>query len=153
MRAILWRFPTNSASHSGGSKAQILHACARSSAHHAGFRIQRVTENMRLSSLRNDQNATERALQFPNYLLHRGEGRLETAEDGMVELPESVQRVLDIDTLCSTVFDGLESNYCDVSWLTFKSYSEDYLYWKTEFNSRKGFGHASSQFVTSERGM
>ncbi len=38
----------------------------------------------------------------------------ETAEDGIVELSESVQKVLDIDTLCSTVFDGLESNYSDV---------------------------------------
>ncbi len=66
----------------------------------------------------NDPNATERALQFPNYLLHLGEGRLESAEDGMVELPESVPKVLDIDTLCSKVFDGLESNYSNVSWLT-----------------------------------
>ncbi len=47
-----------------------------------------------------------------------GEGRLETEEDGVVELPESVEKFLDIDTLCSTVFDGLESNYSDVSLLT-----------------------------------
>ncbi len=36
----------------------------------------------------------------------------------MVELPESVQKVLDVDTLCRTVFDGLESNYSNESWLT-----------------------------------
>ncbi len=36
----------------------------------------------------------------------------------MVELPESVQKVPDIDTLCSMVFEGLDSNYSDVSWLT-----------------------------------
>ncbi len=43
---------------------------------------------------------------------------LETAKYGMLELPESLQKLLDIDTLCSTVFDGLESNYSDVRWLT-----------------------------------
>ncbi len=102
----------------GGSRAQIVHACVKSSALYAGFRILRLTENMRLSSLRNDPNATEAALQFPNQLLRLGEGRLETAEDGMVELLESVQKVLDIDALCSTVFDGLESNYSDASGLT-----------------------------------
>ncbi len=90
----------------GGSRAQIVHACVKFSALHAGFRILRLTENMRLSSLRNDPNATETALQFPNYLLRLGEGRLESAEDCMV------------DTLCSTVFDGIESNNSDVSWLT-----------------------------------
>ncbi len=99
----------------GASRAQIVHACVKYSALYAGFRILHLTENMRLSSLRNDPNATETALQFPNYLLGLGEGRLESAEDGTVELPESVQKVLDIDTLCSTVFDGLESNYSDVS--------------------------------------
>ncbi len=106
---------------------------------------------MRLSSLRNDENATERALQFPNYLLHRGEGRLETAEDGMVELPESVQRALDIDTLCSTVFDGLESNYSDVSWLTSRAILRIISTGTPNSTQERVYGHASSQFVTSER--
>ncbi len=65
---------------------------------------------MRLSSLQNELNATEGALQFQISLLRLGEGRLETAEHGMVELPESLQKVLDIHDLCSTVFDGLESS-------------------------------------------
>ncbi len=60
----------------------------------ACFRILPLTESMLLASLRNDPNATETALHFPDYLLRLGEGRLETAEDGMVELPESVQKVL-----------------------------------------------------------
>ncbi len=64
----------------GGSRAQIVHACVKSSA------------NMGLSSPRNDPNATETVLQFPNYLLRLVEGRLETAEDGMAELPDSVQK-------------------------------------------------------------
>ncbi len=36
--------------------------------------------------------------------------RLETAKDSVLELAESVKKVLDIDTLRSTVFDGLNSN-------------------------------------------
>ncbi len=58
---------------------------------------------MRLSSLRNDTNAAETALEFSNCLLRLG-GRAslgKTAEDGMLELPESVQNVSDIDTLRS----------------------------------------------------
>ncbi len=84
-RQICWVIP-------GGSRAQIVHACVKSSALYAGLRILRLTENMRLSSLRKDPNATETALQFANYLLRLGEGRLESAEDGMVEFPESVQK-------------------------------------------------------------
>ncbi len=99
-----------------------MHACVKSSALYAGFRILSLTGGVRHSSLRNDPSATERALQFPNYLLRLGEGRLESAEDGMVELPESVKKVLDVDTLCSTVFDGVESNNSDVSWLTSRAF-------------------------------
>ncbi len=85
-----------------------MHACVKASELYAGFRILRHTENMRLSSLRNDSNATETALQCPNYLLRLGEGRLETAQDGIMELHESVQKVLDIETLRSTVFGLLQ---------------------------------------------
>ncbi len=60
----------------GGSIAQIVHACVKSSALYAGFRILGLTENMRFSPLRNDPNATKTALQFPNDLLRLGEGRL-----------------------------------------------------------------------------
>ncbi len=74
----------------GGSRAQIVHACVKSSALYADFRILRLRENTGLSSLRNDPSATETALQFPNCLLCLDEGPLKTAEDGMVELPESV---------------------------------------------------------------
>ncbi len=51
---------------SGGSTAQIVHACVKSSELYAGFRILRLKGNMHLSSLQNDPNATETALQFPN---------------------------------------------------------------------------------------
>ncbi len=74
----------------GFSRAQIVHVCVKSSALYAGFRILRLSEDMRISSLRNDPNATDKALQFPNYPVRLGDKRLETTEDGMVEIPESM---------------------------------------------------------------
>ncbi len=100
-----------------GSRAQIVHRCVRSSALYADFRTLRLTENMRLSSLRNDPHASDTALQFPIYLLRLGEGPLEESEGNMVELPESEQNVLDVDALCNSVFESLESNHSDASWL------------------------------------
>ncbi len=67
----------------GNLRALIAHAFVKSSALHACLRILRLTGNIRLSSLQNDTNATETALQFPNHLLRLGEGRLEIAEDGI----------------------------------------------------------------------
>ncbi len=74
----------------GGSRAQIVHAGVTSAALYAGFRILCHTENMRLSSLRNDPNA----LQFPNYIFYLGERGPETAvlsrcRKKMLELVES----------------------------------------------------------------
>ncbi len=74
-----------------------MHVCVKSSALYADFRILCLTENMRLSSPRNDPHASDTALQFPSYLLRLGEGRLEDSEGNMVKLPESVQKVLDVD--------------------------------------------------------
>ncbi len=42
--------------------------------------------------------------------LRLGEGRLETAQDGIMELHESVQKVLDIETLRSTVLAYFKSD-------------------------------------------
>ncbi len=95
----------------GGSRAQIVHGCVKSSALYVDFRILLLTENMRLLSLRNDPHTSETAVQFPSYLLRLGEGRLTESEGNMVELPESVHKVLDVDALCNSVFEGLESNH------------------------------------------
>ena len=53
----------------GGSRAQIVHACIRSSALFSRFRVLRLTENMRLRTLRADPLASASALEFPEYLL------------------------------------------------------------------------------------
>ncbi len=121
LRAIQWRLPTNSSSIIRTLESSDFASCVWSSALYAGFRILRLGENMRLSSLRNEPNATERAPQFPNYLPRLVKWRLTAIDDGMVELPESPQHVLDIYTLCGKVFDSLEWNFSDVSWLTFRA--------------------------------
>ncbi len=36
----------------------------------------------------------------------------------MVELRESVHKVLDVDSLCNSVFEGLKSNHSDLGWIT-----------------------------------
>ncbi len=73
---------------------------------------------MRLSSLRNDPHASEAALQFLIYLLSLEEGRLAESEGNIVKIPEPVHKVLDVDALCNSVFEGLASNHSDVGWLT-----------------------------------
>ncbi len=101
---------------SGGSRDQVPHGFVRYSALYAGFRILRLTENMRLSSMLNDPN--EKALEFQSYLFRLLKVRLEKAKESMVKMPESVHKVLDIDTLCSAVFHGLELNSFYVNRLT-----------------------------------
>ncbi len=69
---------------------------------YADFQILRLTENTRLSSLRNAPHASETGLLFLSYLLWLGEGRLEESEGSMVELPESVHKVLRVYGLCTS---------------------------------------------------
>ncbi len=131
----------------GGLRAQIVHASVMFSALYARFRTLSFTENMRLSSLRNDPNAREAALLSPNHLLHLGEGRLETTEDGMVKVPESVQKLLksaqgfqgitrhcsvpkQLNTRTRTVFDALQNFSIAVL--------EDHPYRPAAFNLREG---------------
>ncbi len=105
----------------GGTRGQILRACVTSSALHAHFRILRLTENMLLASLRNEPNASSSTLLFPGYFPMLGEGRLGTCKRDMVDLHESVEKAFSFNNLCSTVFNGIESYYSDVDWLTSKN--------------------------------
>ncbi len=107
----------------GSSRVQIVHGCVKSAALYAGFRILGLTENMRLSSLRNGPNVTQTDLQFPNYLLRPEKSVWKQRMIAWWSFLSRWKKVLDIDALCSTVFHGLESNYSDLSLAYFKSYS------------------------------
>lgn len=58
-----------------------------------------MTENMRLKTLRKDPHASTSALEFPEYLLRLGEGRLPTSQGDLVELPEAVSKVCTVEQL------------------------------------------------------
>ncbi len=85
---------------------------------YADFRILRPTENMSLPSLENDLHASETALRLPIYLVLLRESRLKESEESTVNLPESVNKVVDLDLPCTSVLQGLNSNHLDVGWLT-----------------------------------
>ena len=106
----------------GGSRAQIVHACFKSSPIFSDIQFLRLHENMRLNDLRKDPNADEDALAFPEFLLRVGEGRTLT-DEGRIGLPKSVNFVDSPITdekarrLVDCVFEGIETKYEDVDWL------------------------------------
>lgn len=103
----------------GGSRAQIVNACVKSSCLYQEFRFLRLTENMRLSALRADPSADSEALQFPEFLLSVGEGRVQgSVQRDMISLPGFVSFQLTIRNLCLEVFEGVQKNYNVPSWLT-----------------------------------
>ncbi|CDF37673.1 unnamed protein product [Chondrus crispus] len=60
----------------GGSRGQIVSACVKASPLYRECRFLRLTENMRLAALRADPAADVEALNFPEFLLSVGEGRI-----------------------------------------------------------------------------
>eukprot|EP00734_Pompholyxophrys_sp_LG126_P000544 Pompholyxophrys_sp_v1_NODE_273_length_894_cov_0.964286.p1 type:complete len:104 gc:universal NODE_273_length_894_cov_0.964286:412-101(-) len=77
----------------GGSRAQIVHACIRSSWLFPMMRPLRLHENLPLSALRSDPQASRKALEFQEYLLKLGENKLLSSENGEIDLPDSVHVV------------------------------------------------------------
>ena len=103
---------------SGGSRAETVHACLKSSALFPLITQLKLGQNMRLVSLRRDPNADSSALEFPEYLLKVGEGRLQPDSEVMIELPSSVNMEQDAASLALSVFEGIEDNYADAEWVT-----------------------------------
>lgn len=101
-----------------GSRGMIVHMCLKSSPLFSDLTVLRLSENMRLKKLKEDPDADEAALQYPEYLLRVGEGRLEQGEEGNVDLPKSVNIIESRDELIKEVFGGLEKGYANGTWLT-----------------------------------
>ena len=53
----------------GGSRAQIVHACLKSSPLFSCIQVLHLHENMRLKELQNDLDADSEASDFPEYLV------------------------------------------------------------------------------------
>ena len=100
-----------------GSRPQIVNACVCSSQLFSLFRTLRLTENMRLTALRNDPNADQAALQFPSYLLQVGEGRVPDIQGQRILLPDSIHTLSTIRSLVHRVFANMAENYKDEDWL------------------------------------
>ncbi|CDF33021.1 unnamed protein product [Chondrus crispus] len=103
----------------GGSRGQIVSACVKASPLYRECRFLRLTENMRLAALRADPAADVEALNFPEFLLSVGEGRLQGEQrPEWISLPQSVAFEHTIRSLCLKVFQGIRDNHADPAWLT-----------------------------------
>jgi len=102
----------------GGSRAQVVNACFRTSALYDKCKVLRLTENMRLQALRDDPSADPASLEYPNFLLRVGEGRYEADADLRIELPEYIEVLPNEWDLCDKVFPNIAENYVNQDWLT-----------------------------------
>ncbi|CDF38382.1 ATP dependant DNA Helicase PIF1 [Chondrus crispus] len=92
----------------GGSRGQIVSACVKASPLYRD-----------LPDLRADPAADVDALNFPEFLLSVGEGRLQGEQrPEWISLPQSVAFEHTIRNLCFRVFEGIRDNYADPAWLT-----------------------------------
>lgn len=72
---------------------------------------------MRLQALCQGPHTTPDAHQFPGYILHLGEGKLQTKEKQPVQLPASVKALTNEKEMIFQVFFNLQSNFLDEEWL------------------------------------
>ncbi len=100
------------------SRSKIVQACIKASELFAQFRILRLSENMRLEQLGRDPHADPTTLEYPDFLLRLGEGRLEETGDNDVLLPSYVNTSETLSELCSSVFESIEEHWNDTDWLT-----------------------------------
>ena len=101
----------------GGCRSEIVHGSMKASNLFRRLRILRLTENMRLQKLRNDPNSDPSALQFSEFLLRLGEGRLEQNDMNDVQLPSYVNTSGTLSYLCSSVFLDIGQHWRDPDWL------------------------------------
>ncbi|CDF41007.1 ATP dpendant DNA helicase [Chondrus crispus] len=117
----------------GGSRGQIVSACVKASPLYRECRFLRLTENMRLAALRADPAADVEALNFPEFLLSVGEGRLQGEQrPEWISLPQSVAFEHTIRNLCLKVFQGIRDNHADPAWLTKRNEDTNALIYPTE---------------------
>ena len=72
-----------------GSCGMVVHLCLKSSPIFKDLKLLHLTENMQLQSQTDDPNADEGALNYPNYLLEIGEGKLKVDNGSQIDLTPS----------------------------------------------------------------
>ena len=101
----------------GGSRAQIVNACMKSSPLYRNIKSVELTENMRLEALRQDPQASREALEFPNFLLKEGDGKVEMDAHGNIQLPPYIRKIFETANLCEHIYAEIEQKYNDKEWL------------------------------------
>ena len=76
---------------------------------------------MRLREIQNEKKADKEVLEYPEFLLKVGEGKLEAATDSLIPLPPAVNIVDSLTYLVQSVFQNIEKKYYDVGKLTFRA--------------------------------
>lgn len=102
----------------GGTRNEIIGGCFKNSNLYENFENLTLDVNMRLEALRNDPNATTDALEYPEFLLKVGEGRVEGSDGEYIPLPSFIRRKSTLSELIDIVFGGISEHFTDVEWLS-----------------------------------
>ena len=99
-----------------GGRPQIVEACLKHSPIWDEVEKLELSENMRVKKSSGDSSAS-----FANFLLKVGDGKLETVRDlgpSKVRLPDHLMLNSDsLDDLCKFVFQDLQHNFTNPTWL------------------------------------
>ena len=101
-----------------GSRGMIVFMCFKSSPLYRYVSLLNLTEKMRLQANNNHHETEKAVLKYPEFLLAVGEGRVESKNDSLIELPSTVNIAASSTDLVHSVFENLEKRYNDLSWLT-----------------------------------
>lgn len=88
--------------------SQIAIACCMRSRLYPLLKYLHLQENVWLQAHPQDPHATPDALQFLGYILHRGDGKLQTQENQPVQLSASVKELTDEEELVLQIFPNLQ---------------------------------------------
>ncbi len=103
------------------SRGMIVHMCLKSSIVLLELKVLDLTDNMRLKALKDDPRVKLTALEYPEFLLRVGEGRIEQDEDSNIDLPNSITVTQSSVDLIDSIFPNLFAKYSDTEWLTSKA--------------------------------
>ena len=120
VRSIRRRFPTNTVLPvvPRGSRGVIFFTCFKSSPLYQYVISLSLTENMKLRGIQNDKKRDKEVLEYPEFLLKVGGGKLDGATNSLILHPPAVNIVDSVTDLVQSVFQDIDKKYDDVGWLT-----------------------------------
>ncbi len=100
-----------------GSRGMIVLMCFRSSSFYQCVNFLSLIGNMRRQEIENSPEEDNAVLEYPQFMLKDGEGKLERTTDSLIDLPLAINIVDSATDLVESVFKLLNNNYDDVRWL------------------------------------